>query len=681
MIKKVYSAVVLLTLVTPVAAFAVEEAADVHGLIELGVRGVSSTSSDGAAFQEFRDMSDGVMGQVQLDAFKGNYHFQLDTENPGTDDQSFQVKGGEYGSFKYKFNYSEMLHNYGFDAVSPATGIGTSHLIIPTAAAAAALPVSQWTKFDYSVNHKTYGGELELSLNSPFYVKAGVERREQNGLRPYSFYLGQMASANRGIAEVPEPISTTTDNLNLKVGYVGETISTSLSGTLSSFTNDNKFMDYANSWGNGTTQGIDRTDAFSPDNDYGKLAADLSWRDLPLASVLAVGASYSHMKSSIAASEVNATAATWTLFNTLNRTTFEGDTNYTSASVSLASNPVDKLDSKVYYRYLKKDNNSSLISYNSGATSNADLLASYQKDDVGIDLGYRLPNKTKLEAGYEYLNMDRSTLEGAGIPADSTKDNSVYVGLKNSALDWMTAKIRYKHLKRNSDDLGTPTTFYYQDQSSDEWKVGFDFYPTETLDWGLSFAYKDINYEASTDTIQNDKRKNVYLDATWHASTMVTLTGFVGYETTKNDANRIALAVPADTSAATTTPYVLSNDDNFWTYGLAANLAATEKLTFNLAWQYQKSNGQVDFSEPTFPSNTESDDYTKNTLEAKAIYAIDPKLKMTVGYMYEKFKYQDVNYTNYSYQPVAANQGFYSGLNADPNYEANVGYLLVSYGF
>ena len=33
MIKKVYSAVVLLTLVTPVAAFAVEEAADVHGLV------------------------------------------------------------------------------------------------------------------------------------------------------------------------------------------------------------------------------------------------------------------------------------------------------------------------------------------------------------------------------------------------------------------------------------------------------------------------------------------------------------------------------------------------------------------------------------------------------------------------------------------------------------------------
>ena len=40
MIKKIYSAVVLLALVAPAGAFATEDAAEFHGLIELGLRGV-----------------------------------------------------------------------------------------------------------------------------------------------------------------------------------------------------------------------------------------------------------------------------------------------------------------------------------------------------------------------------------------------------------------------------------------------------------------------------------------------------------------------------------------------------------------------------------------------------------------------------------------------------------------
>lgn len=676
MIKKIYSAVVLLTLVAPVAALATEEAAEVHGLVDLGVRGEHNNANDSSKFKEFRGMNDGVFGQIQLDAIKSDYNFQFDAEKSSDDDQSFQLKGGQYGNFKYKFNYDQFTHNYGFGAATPAAGLGSSYILFPAMATVAATPVSQWNHFDYSVDHKTYGGELEVSLRSPFYVRAGVERQEQSGFRPYSFARP---------AEFPQLISNRTDTMSLKAGYLSEAITASLTGSLSSFNNDFLSMHYETT-GTAIVPGtqVDRTAVFAPDNENNRLGADLTWRDLPLASVLAVGGSYTHQTSNYAASDVGVTAATWsaaTGFSTLNRTTFDGVIDTTSASISLASNPLDKLDSKIYYRYLNKDNSSSVISYNSGATSNGGELSSYKKNDVGLDLSYRLPEKTKLEGGLERLTMDRSVPEEPfGIPANKTKDTTEYIGLKNSSLDWLTAKIRYKHMKRNTDELETPI-FSYLDQAVNEWKLGFDFYPADTFDIGLSFAYKKINYDENIQTIQNDKRTNTYLDATWRASKMLTLAGFVGYETTKNDAHRIANSTTTNNAYSTTTPYVMSNDDNFWTYGLSANVAATEKLTFNLAWQYQKSDGQVDFSNPNFPSTNAVDDYTKNTLEAKAIYAIDPRLKMTLGYMYEKYKYEDANYANYLYQPVATQTYYYSGLNADPNYQANIGYLMVSYGF
>ncbi len=109
--KKVYSAVILLSLATPALAVAEDNNTTVHGTIDMGVQ-ASSINGDKARFQEFRPMDDAVLGNIQLDALKDAYYFQFDAATSGTDDQSFQLKGGEYDNFKYKFNYNEMAHNY-----------------------------------------------------------------------------------------------------------------------------------------------------------------------------------------------------------------------------------------------------------------------------------------------------------------------------------------------------------------------------------------------------------------------------------------------------------------------------------------------------------------------------------------------------------------------------------------
>lgn len=679
--KKIYSAVILLSLVAPAMVIAAEEnKAEVSGTIDLGARG-ANVDGDKARFQEFRDLDDGFMGGIQFDMLKGAYYLELNALNPGSDDQSFQLKGGEYGNFKYKFKYNEMPHNYTFDAITPYTGVGTPNLTI----VADPTNTSTWTTFDYAVDNKDYGGEVELSFKSPFYVTFGAERKERDGLRPYSFRTGP--------AEIPEPVSNTTNNLNLKTGYLGESISASLSGSISSFDNDNKNF-YVGAIA------IDNNVVLAPDNDYSKIAGDLTWRDLPLGSVLAAGLSYANLQNDYSAADIGLTpamlsAAPFTTGGVLNRTTFEGDIDYTNVSLALSSQPMEKLGTKVYYKYTERDNKSSVISYGAATASsnNAKELLSYEKNSAGIDLGYQLPNRTKLDAGYEYLKTNRSTELPAYSTAtvfyrydnpESTTDDTLYVGLKNSYLDWLTAKIKYSRLDRDSDINLTNVTVAAQqlyttrfdaaDKTMDEWKLGFAFYPMDNLDFGLDFKYQNSDYDENITSRNNDKRQSVYVDATWRAVQAVSLSGFIGFEKTEIDANKRV-------SNELTASRIETTDDDFWTYGLAANIEATDKLTFNLSWQHQESDGTLDFTSligATLVDITEADDYTKKTLEAKAIYAIDPKLKMTLGYLYEKLNYSDINYANYA---NVVGTSYYSGLYANPNYEANIAYMMVSYGF
>ncbi|WP_028318187.1 MtrB/PioB family outer membrane beta-barrel protein [Desulfobulbus elongatus] len=696
MIKKVCTALSLLPFAAlPVSAGAEEEAFVYRGVIEAGVQGVDVDSNNSAKFQEYRDLDDGFIGSLQFDALKGSYFFQLDAANPGLDDQSLDVHGGRYGKFKYNLYFDEMPHNYSFNARSFYRGLGTNHLVVPadpTANPPNSFETSTdtWSVFDYSVQHKKYGGEVEVSLATPYYITFGVERREQDGMRPYSV---------RENIEAPQPISYTTDNLNLKAGYLGKTFSASISGYISSFDNDYKYLlwDDPSPTGNSMAN-VTQNAVTDPDNNFSKLAADFSWRGLPLKSALAMSASYANLSNSVSANEINVNSATMAEFDRLNRTNFDGDIDYTNFSAVLVSEPVEKLDTRLYYRYLERENNSSRIFYSTGEGDNARELLSYDKNTAGAELGYRLPYRTKANVGYEYENIDRSTPLPAFVEApetyyrydkpESTTNDTFFAKLKNNWLGWLSASIKYKHLKRDSDFSGLVYDPYQNvgvirfdaaNKTMDEVKLGFEFSPFDRLDFGVDCTYQMNDYDNSRESRTDDERKNIYFDVAWRFFKKATLSGFVGFEHTETDANRITNL--EDDLAPVYAQYV---DDDYWTYGLALTLPdIVDKLTFKISWQYQKSDGSVEYNNSLTGTDLvnieDSDDYTKQTLEARAIYAFDANWSVTVGYLYEKFKFSDIAYANYQY--ILDNSDYYSGVYYDQNYTANLGYVILSYKF
>lgn len=306
---------------------------------------------------------------------------------------------------------------------------------------------------------------------------------------------------------------------------MGENISTSISGFISSFENSNKFL----SWDDPSPSGnnpanITQNAVLDHDNNFSKVAADFSWRGLPLKSALAVAASYANLSNSYSADDINVNFTNMSEFNDLNQTTFDGGIDYTSFSAALVSMPLAKLDTRLYYRFQKKDNNSSRIFYNDGSGDNVKELLSYDKNTAGIELGYRLPFRTKVDAGYEYDNIDRSTSEPAYVSGttfyrydnpESTTNDTFFVKLKNSSLDWLTAKVKYKHLERDSEFTGIYDPYNTQgvirfdaaNKSMDEVKLGFELYPFDSFDIGLNFTYQNNDYDDSRETRTDDEKR------------------------------------------------------------------------------------------------------------------------------------------------------------------------------
>ncbi|MFH1626480.1 MAG: MtrB/PioB family outer membrane beta-barrel protein [Pseudomonadota bacterium] len=652
--KKYIAMIAVLALLLPHTVFAEEDAA-VSSSVELGFR-VLDNLKRSAKFQEYRDLDDGTFVNIGLDAYKGSYYFEAKGTDIGLSDQNYQLKGGKYGRFKYSLTYDETPHNYTFDAKSFYSGIGTNVLSYDTAAPAAE---SNWSSFDYSIRRKDSSGEIEVLLGSPFYVNVGVNKVETTGGKPHFF--GNFT--NR--VEVPEPVDHTTDNLMVKAGYRSRDYLIELSGLLSSFDNADKYL----TWESPTAAGTTYQAGLPPDNDYSKLAAKFVWKNLPYASTFAVNTSYAKLENDLTINPELQAA------NPAYPTTFSGDIRYTNLSTALTSRPTKALDTRVYYSYLDRDNNASLITTDE---SNEPKIFQYTKEKLGAEVGYRFPKSTKVSLGYDYTNLRRRNR----TEFPSTTDHSYTAQVKNTALDYLTAKLQYKHLERDSEaDIGATVAvfdFDAADKSVDEIKLGFEVYPRKDLDIALEYTHASNDYDqpvlanGEIRGREKDDMNAVYLDILWRLPRNINLSGFAGYERREVDSSH---------NNGGSAPYTQSTEDDLWTYGLTGKIRRLmdNKLDLIVRWEYEKSDGESNFGvDGTLQNIPTLSDYTKRLLEAKAVYAFAKKLDVTLGYLHEKYKYGDLAYEGYLYTEGTS---WLSGAYADQNYQANIGYVTLKYSF
>lgn len=662
------------------AAFASSAVAeDFTATVGLGGE-VASVKGNAAKFKEYRDIGDGLKGNFDLEFFRKGYYFDLSGEKFGYNadtekaynDQRFTLNGGKYGSFKYSAYYDETPHNFTFGAQSLFTGVGTTTLTAPVAdnAAIATAAAAYSNKFDYKLNRTNYGAGLEASFDSPLFFSAKVDRYEVDGLYPIGVY-------NSNAKETPAPIDFATTNLLLQTGYKSKNLIATLDGTLSNFTNKNDFMSQQY-----TNDATPYRVYLPPDNKYYKFGGSVTYR-LPFwDTALMARGSYSQNENHTQLSEGISKV-------------FDGKITYTTASLAATSNPTKNLDTRAFANYLEKDNRSTEpFTYGGADTEKYE----YDKINAGFEAGYKLPAKTKLSAGYEFLKLNRAIRNDAR----TTKDHSYFVQAKNSYLDWLTAKLRYQMLLRDSDnhaDLETPAPSIFNywrpvdtaNKQQDTVKLSLDLEPAHNLAFGLEYGYKRNKYKDTFLGVKSDSRHELYLDANYTVG-MFRFNPYGDVETVGNyAAHRRFQTVPGGVDPITgvnnNTNYNWSSKRYDVNYAIGLNTDVNlikDKLTAFVGWRYEKADGSEEFTSTfatTLPlaNNTRVDNYEKDSLTAKLTYAVNKNLNVGIGYLFEKLQYSDDHWTDYSYVPAAATN--LTGAYANPDYEAHVGWVNVAYKF
>ncbi len=655
----------------------------VNGSIELGgtMLGVNGNKSK---LNEYRDLGNGFTLGAALDANKDDLYFRFDGENfrynedTRLDNREVNVtaQAGQYDSNKLSLYYNVIPHNVSLGAKTFYTGVGSNVLTGPITNN----NLATWnTAVDYKRDRTNYGAGVELSFKSPYFFGIRYDRTDMEGLNP----TGQRSrsalspAGTNFFTEFPSPVDYKTENFSAETGYRSKNLIFKVDGLISKFSNPYETMNIPGLTNVGAT-----LLTLPPNNDYYKVGGSLMVK-LPFNSNLMARANHSILEDNVNLSQFPFPAVT--------APNFHGRVTYTTASVALTSNPIQMLETRIFYNFLDKQNKST-DDFNYGGVVTEKFA--YHKQNVGIEAAVKLPAHTKASAGYEFQHLNRALR----ADAFSTTDHIVFVEAKNNALEMLTAKLRLQHMTRFSDYTLVATNsvdtrfrrFDATDKKQEMIKAGVEIEPLHNLSIGLEYAYKLDSYDKTVIGMTSNRSHEVNLDANYTIAN-VKLNAYADYEFTRYETNSHTgnFGVPP---TAAIYDYRVKRENVSYDYGLNVDVDIIKNvLSAGLGWRYAYSNGNQSFSTDRtsgplvdIPAD---DDYTRQTLTTKLNYKISKNLGVSGGYSYERLAYSEGELNNYQNLVFANNvpsnpaTGYLTGAFANQNFEAHVGFVKLAYTF
>ena len=669
---------------------------------------LTSVVGNKAKFNEYRDIRDGVYGDVNLKYDYKKFYVDINAQDIGYDTQRYSVEGGIWGDLRFKLNYDEIPHNITYDAKTLYSGAGSSNLTYPTQPPST--NTNTWNNFDYSTKRKNVSGELNLDILKPFFFDISAASEQKTGIYP----LGAAGTTPGGIAiELPVPIDYRTDSVSMAAGYNRNPLRLSLGYTYSSFYNNNSVLNFRNPSTANTASATD-TLTMSPDNYYYKVDLTGSVK-FPLNSKFDVKLATASAKSdgTLASSYVNDVAGGLTSI-ALSKPTFNGQLDTRYLAMSLTSRPLSFLDGRLFLKYDDRLNKSDQITITDATQTPSvftNMLFDYRKVKYGAEVGFRLPAKFYLSTNYTHGTISRLRDD---IPED--RDDIYGAELKWSGLDFMTARVGYGRLDRRAEfhapAVGTNDPTYIEtfirrfDAASkyqDTYKTGLDIFPTENLNISLSYKHIETNYQDTILGLTGDRRDEFSVDADYLIGKWIKIFGFFDYERIVQDQFQRQLpfnatsgfdpSLPPTTTAFNWTAF---QKDETFSYMIGTDVfIIKDKLTLRLQYSYLQANGSVDYtyllgSNPLPAGRNQDnidianwDDYRLHYFLIKLTYNATKALSVSAGYAYEKYDYNDAQYNGYNYVPATTgtNGAYLTGAYNDPSFESHVVFLNISYRF
>lgn len=731
---KIFSIFIMILFALSGALLAQDGTFKLSGSAAVGGIETSENADDPAKLYEYRDLYSGPLGSFELRGRSGSLYLDALGENLGRDGMYINLEGGVYGQFQFRAYGDWLKHIFGcgpYGARTPYEGPGDMDLQLfsTNPATLAGSDVPPWTSFDFHSARRNVGGSFEFSGGTPWYALVESNNVSQSGINKVdAAALG--TSPGNGFVDLPYPISWSTNNVSVEGGYQKPRGHISGNAAYSSFDNAITRLNFQNPFfGFG-----DDTATFAPDNSYWRIGANGMLRQLFLNSTLSGHVTYEQGTDDVdMLTEVLNTSGSDVLTPTEpSSPIFHGKVENTTVQVSFASQPTRKLDTRVYYKYYKRNNSSTeiafevplttsgLVCFAEGTTSAANVNTvcvndryGYAKHNPGVEAGYRITRGNRLSAEFNYLHTNRNRFD-----AETTREEKIFVQWSNTSIDILTARFKYQYMQRRSDFLTDEAGFdanspYYLERYNRSFdvanlnqhlvKANLDITPVEFLDFGFEAYYKRNNFQDFVLGRMNDRRKEFYGSISYGdpETFRVTLFGdieFINYDSYHRTVNAGTCPVSSPncfdpTVAPTTTAFNWGSKlkDKNWTVELGADWPLTEHFTLKGSAIVQESQGNVDFQSQTLADGTPAallfpigayDNIKRRSVNPRAVYNFSNMAEVTVGYTYEKYEFTDTQFEGYQYTIGSGTTTSYlSGIYAFPDYGAHIAYATLRYIF
>jgi MtrB/PioB family decaheme-associated outer membrane protein len=512
--------------------------------VSVGVGMVSGDSKDRALFGQYNGMrKSDVYGLVDFDYIKrddatGTWTI-LQGANLGLDTRELRFMRQKQGDWKYSAEYSELTRNYPRTINTGLTGAGTTTPVVTR------LPAQgSGSDLDLKTDRKSASLGMEKWITSNLQFEANFKNEDKDGARIFgrglncSSTAAIVCSANSGaILLLPEPINTTTRQIDAKLNYSGDKFFLSGAYYGSFFNNENGSLRptiNGNLYNpNGTTINTALTPgstlktymqqpiALPPDNQAHQLSLSGNYAFTPTTRATFKYA-YTHATQNESFADQGLTTAPAGV------TSLNGRIDTTLIQAGLTARPMDKLSVLANVRYEDKDDKTPLALY-SPTVGRTQSDSSMKKIAGKAEASYRLTDAYRATLGLDYETVNHGIPASTYIPGgltllrEETRETGYRAELRRSLSETLNGSISYIRSDRDGSAWlnaiqGTPvvtdtaaaalggnrpvTPTMFMDRTRDKVKLSADWSPTEQL--SLQFIVEDSKdkYDAPSNGVR-----------------------------------------------------------------------------------------------------------------------------------------------------------------------------------
>ena len=619
--------------------------------------GLGYVDKDNRQFGKYNGLNEsGAYGLLDVDIVKrddatGTW-LKFRGRDLGLDSRELRFDHEQQGNWGYYVDYSKIPRYEPYQALTGVTGIGTNNLTIPSPAATTGL-------VDLKTTRERIGLGFSKQLADQWNFKVDFRNEDKDGARLW----GRGTTGGAGNFEfAPEPINSTTRQLDAVLGYTGEKLQ--LSGGYYGTMYNNQYN------GLNFTGGAAGLASFTPIG----LPPDNHSHQVYLSGAYAfTPTTHGNFKASYGKAQQDDAFVTGVPLAPGIGTNLQGRIDTTLVQMGLTAQPLPKLTLRGNLRYADRDDKTPILMYGTpGSTTDGNNEPRSIRTTTGkVEASYALPMAFRVTGGIDYDEKKRNTSPIRVVSfRDKTEETAYRVELRRSVSETITGAVGYIYSERtgspfqNTERSGpTPGSniiapIHLADRDREKVRLSVNWQAAEPL--SLQFLVEEASdkYDGSRDGSNLGVRKgkgSIYsIDAALAVSEKWNLTAFL----TRND-NRMDQATCESTGGA----FCPNNAANpFWraelssstdSFGLGARGKPSSRLEIggDLSLADTKDQYHQSVLSPTgAPIDLIPDVTTRLTrLNLFAKYALQKNSGIRLDYIYDRFSTNDWTWSNWTF--------------------------------